>query len=68
MKVDTRDYKNHWIPRRVVIISHLKYWNDFLRTKVNIVLRVQKQRHLDFAFRGTAVAHILGHRRKIDPF
>ena len=21
MKVDTRDYKNHWIPRRVVIIS-----------------------------------------------
>ena len=22
MKVDTRDYKNHWIPRRVVIISH----------------------------------------------
>ena len=25
MKVDTRDYKNHWIPRRVVIISQC--WN-----------------------------------------
>ena len=26
MKVDTRDYKNHWIPRRVVIISQWMYF------------------------------------------